>query len=294
MDDAMDDSDVSRIAELEAQIRSDPGNDDLYRIYGDILLARGHPRGELIALQCEEKVLRGQPGDAHRDRIHELDQAQEYLFVDYPDELLGPLHDCGRHAYAHWHLGFVEMVSFCLGPGEQGSPQSISNYIVGLLEHGSGRFLRRLEVVFPKWRLGGSTPESPPPGYDSEFVVDELLEFRTALEGESGRFERRPWLDRLYLSGYVSDAAAQLLIERCDVIADLSQLDIAGDNLSSATTAALQRLPMSVAVNPANQRARSQSATDVRQFTEVPFRIPATVPTPFLSAPAAVDGEADE
>src|SRR5947208_2415677 len=69
-------------AQLLAAIHAHPGDDELRRVYADLLLERGDPRGELIVLQ-----LRRAAGEASE---REMEQ-ERALLKRYAKAWLGPL-----------------------------------------------------------------------------------------------------------------------------------------------------------------------------------------------------------
>ncbi len=68
--------------ELLQRILDDPGDDDARQVYGDLLAERGHPRGELIALQYLKRRQKLTAAQAQREKA---------LIRDHLPELVGPL-----------------------------------------------------------------------------------------------------------------------------------------------------------------------------------------------------------
>jgi uncharacterized protein (TIGR02996 family) len=122
----------ARNAELEQAIEADLDDDEPRIVYGDWLLERGDPRGELVAIQA--KLAKGPVKPAVQLREQEL-------LADHSNELYGPfdeiLHD-RRSVRIDWRLGFFDEIELCL-PDEALHP-----HVQLLVALPSARFLRRL------------------------------------------------------------------------------------------------------------------------------------------------------
>jgi uncharacterized protein (TIGR02996 family) len=107
---------------LEAALAADPYDEQTTRVYGDWYQTRGHPRGELIAVQLSNR----------RDAD---DQARK-LLVRHKRELLGELarHELpGDDSPFIWRLGFIRGIDVHEGAARELVPD--------VLAHPSGRFL---------------------------------------------------------------------------------------------------------------------------------------------------------
>lgn len=120
--------------ELEGAIRFAPEATEAYLVYSDWYAERGHPRGELIALDHQiesggDETLRG---------------ARRRLLAGAHDALLGPIEDWGRPV---WRLGFVRSLAIDMGYYERHKTNEEASQVVRkMLLHPSCRFLRSLRI----------------------------------------------------------------------------------------------------------------------------------------------------
>jgi uncharacterized protein (TIGR02996 family) len=132
-----DEADAARAA-LEAAIIADPAAPDAYIVYGDLLTARGDPRGALIAIG---QALLADPRSAplraaHRDHL-----------AAHRERLLGPL---GDHeavlSDVDWFMGFIRACR--IAPRGGGTAWLDPGLVVRWLldRPGTGRFLQELTV----------------------------------------------------------------------------------------------------------------------------------------------------
>jgi len=107
------------------------GSDDDFLVYGDQLVQRGDPRGELIHVQ---RALEAKPKDT------KLRAAQAKLFADHP-ELAPPTKWRTKNLRFRqkltWRLGFVDWAQI-----KNPTPERFA----AIVDHPSARFLRRLDV----------------------------------------------------------------------------------------------------------------------------------------------------
>jgi uncharacterized protein (TIGR02996 family) len=108
----------------DAALLADPDDVATSLVYADWLEHRGHPRGQLIAVQ-------------HAGLDHEADQ----LLDRYRDELLGPL-DRGDALELVWERGFIKRARIGRGDSGDDGPDALWD----LLRHPSSRFLRELVI----------------------------------------------------------------------------------------------------------------------------------------------------
>ena len=132
-----------RNPELEAVILADPGARESYLVYGDWLEGRGHPAGQLVAIQHE---LNKSPGD------RKMLRAQQELLEREGERLLGPLADCDDLLVdVEWFMGFIRSckVSYTLERfnGDRVPDVRVERVLEWLLDDpGPGRFLQHLVV----------------------------------------------------------------------------------------------------------------------------------------------------
>ena len=218
--------------ELEALLIASPVDDEVYRVYGDWLLARGESRGELIAI--DDAARRALPHErvAWRHRRNDL-------LARHP-ELEPP---ASSNVTLDWQLGFVRAVRI-RGP----QPPDV---LAALFAHASLAFVST--VVLSSWRI---------------FTQDELDELvacapRTlrALDlGERGHahatvdngldldalFEARPALEELY-------AQPRVRFARAPHLRSLELVDGSPETLALVVAAelpALESLVVHFAPNP--------------------------------------------
>jgi uncharacterized protein (TIGR02996 family) len=124
---------------MDAQLRVDPGDADVALIYADWLQQRGHPRGKLIAVQAALRARQGDP---------ELVDAEQALFAEHADALLGPLGSLTTDSedgddvmiVLEWDLGWIRRVKIV---GRSDEPADLAWEV---LRHPSAKFLRSLVV----------------------------------------------------------------------------------------------------------------------------------------------------
>jgi hypothetical protein len=113
------------------------GSDDDFLVYGDQLVQRGDPRGELIHVQHAL---------AKKPKERKLRAAQAKLFADHP-ELAPPAKPRDKNVMFRqkltWRLGFVDVAQV-----KRATPEMFE----ALVDHPSARFLRRLEVEIGGFR----------------------------------------------------------------------------------------------------------------------------------------------
>jgi uncharacterized protein (TIGR02996 family) len=110
---------------LEAALLADPYDANAAAVYGDWYQSRGHPRGELIALQLGEA----------RDGDESLRSATRKHLVRHKEQLLGELarYDApGDDSPYTWRLGFIRKIDFV----DDNSPIDLARAV---LAHPSGR-----------------------------------------------------------------------------------------------------------------------------------------------------------
>ncbi|MCA9696692.1 MAG: hypothetical protein KC431_04125 [Myxococcales bacterium] len=115
---------------LEQLLREDPDDDLSWQVYGDALLARGDPRGELIALELGDY-----DGPEHQARIQALDKAQ----VDAIAPRTGTFEFEWRHGFVIAAVG--RDLEF---------PRDVETF-VELLTTPQLRLLSRLTLGFESW-----------------------------------------------------------------------------------------------------------------------------------------------
>jgi len=133
-----------RNPELEQVIQHDPDEASAYQVYGDWLAARGHPRGELIALQA-----RG------------LDAQADTLLADHPGlwEAVGEFRDLITKPV--WRLGFLEAARVANTYERTQGRHQVTGLVptaLGKLLEGPGRFLRDLTVGIVSFKQNDYTP----------------------------------------------------------------------------------------------------------------------------------------
>ncbi|MFO7567150.1 MAG: hypothetical protein R6X02_31180 [Enhygromyxa sp.] len=119
--------------ELEAALRRDPGDEQAWAVFGDLLAELGDPRGELIALEQ-----RAQASERPFERALLEHQAGE-LFEREHRRWLGPLADAGLEVV--WQRGFAVEVVIA---------RSHASTLATLLELPTSALLRRVVLVRPR------------------------------------------------------------------------------------------------------------------------------------------------
>jgi uncharacterized protein (TIGR02996 family) len=126
--------DEPRHPELEAALLADPDDLESVLVLGDWLQARGHPRGELIALQHRLEL---HPEDAETAR------AAKAHVERHAAALLGPLASCGEAVTLEWRRGFIRSARIAGGDPDRATAGEVE---LDLLRHPSARLLRELRV----------------------------------------------------------------------------------------------------------------------------------------------------
>ena len=188
--------------ELEQAVHERPGSEEPYLVYGDWLQERGHPRGELVAIDRELAL------DPWGEQGVRLRRRRVELLEGGGAELLGPLAAPEREGELEldWHLGFVRRASLALDRPDE---DALLDALDEILAHPSLRFLRALEIG-PLRVDGEGAPWAP--------IVERLAE--------------RPWpaLQRLSL-GLHHDGAWPALPDPAPLLARapaLGELALAG------------------------------------------------------------------
>jgi uncharacterized protein (TIGR02996 family) len=126
--------DEPRHPELEAVLLADPDDLESVLVLGDWLQSRGHPRGELIALQ-------------HRLELHPEDDVVALTAAAHLERhaatLLGPIAAHGKAITLAWRRGFIRAARLSSLDAES---QSADEIVLDLLQHSSARLLRELRV----------------------------------------------------------------------------------------------------------------------------------------------------
>ena len=144
--------------DLERSIEADPERGDGYLVYGDWLLERGQPRGELVSL---DKQLQNEPRGDHG---RELRARRRAILQEHRNELLGPLEsDAIATVTVDWHLGFARK----LVVSGRGGPAALSRRLRDILEHPTAKFVRTV--------LLGPFVNDDDNDNDNDVDVDELL-----------------------------------------------------------------------------------------------------------------------
>jgi uncharacterized protein (TIGR02996 family) len=149
-----------RNPELEAAIAANPGDAEAYTVLADWLHDRGHPRGELIALQLR----------AEHDAS--LAAAVESHLAQHAPVLLGPLEPyrttldgTDRRAFT-WRRGFIHSALLSYDENVQRQPSGVADVLRVLIAHPSARYLEALAIGIN----GSSTDDT------LEAVIDVLAE----------------------------------------------------------------------------------------------------------------------
>jgi uncharacterized protein (TIGR02996 family) len=120
----VDVDDEPREPRFDTALLANPDDAATALVYADWLEHRGHPRGQLIAVQ-------------HAGLADEAEQ----LLDQHRDELLGPL-DRGEALELVWERGFVKRARIERGDSGDDGPEALWD----LLRHPSSRFLRELVI----------------------------------------------------------------------------------------------------------------------------------------------------
>jgi uncharacterized protein (TIGR02996 family) len=118
--------------ELEDTIRRDPDDPRAYLVYADWLAGRGHPRGELIALDHRMSI----------DPSVEVADARKALVARHP-ELVGEVDAFGL---AEWRWGFVQRLRVARGYYDATPRDAAIERLRAITGHAACRFLRDLHV----------------------------------------------------------------------------------------------------------------------------------------------------
>jgi uncharacterized protein (TIGR02996 family) len=137
-------------ASLEAAIDDDPDDTAAYSVYGDWLLRRGEPRGELIALALAAEGQRpASPGSpASPSKKSPAQAAFGRFLAKHAAVFLGSLapliRDPGDPTAPPfvWRRGYIARAELAEAAG-----RSVAPIVRELLRHASGRFLRELAVT---------------------------------------------------------------------------------------------------------------------------------------------------
>lgn len=262
---------MSSLAELEEQIRRDPDNDDLYRVYGDLLQANGDPRGNLIAIQAEIAGFEPRPKD-EPVLLDKLRAAERDVIERHARELLGPLREyckplpeiegisdrvmaliwSGLPITISWHLGFVDSLAWSFSDSSSEHAEQVSRDLARLFAHPSGQFLRDL-----------SLKHSP------MLIIAELLAAGLPMQ-----------LRHLRLPASASEEVVRLILDEPSSMESLDTLDLSDNDLPPRAVEALRRLPPTLILP-----TRSKPDAGDRGATELPFRIPAEIPSEARNIP---------
>ena len=125
---------ADRNPELERAIEARPDDPEPYLVFGDWLIARGDPRGELVALMHRF----GADWHPFAPDGGELKREIGRRFGASRRALMGPLADLDEAAfYALWRWGFVRRLELHRGD---------DRLLGSILEHPCARFLRELTI----------------------------------------------------------------------------------------------------------------------------------------------------
>lgn len=130
----IDDTGEPRDADLERSIHDNPDDDQAWLVYADLLIERGHPRGQLVALESApvKNIVQRAEREAEARRMRHA----------AGDLLAGSL--AGRSGLnLKWKRGFIHSAKIA----GSFAPEAAADLVVDLLAHPSARFLRELEIA---------------------------------------------------------------------------------------------------------------------------------------------------
>jgi uncharacterized protein (TIGR02996 family) len=196
--------------ELEQQILAAPGDLSLRAVYGDLLTARGDPRGELIALGFKRRG-GGKLGRAEAKR-------EKQLVKELLPEIAGPLYRVIHHGTVTVDCGFLDSVAVdeqthpqayedALGDARWATVRNLAAPAAVVLHESARRALERYAV-----------PRSP--GFDNSEIT-ALIAGETPLPVKA-------------LSCIAQAAAFSALLERRDLFPRLERLELWSCNTDAA------------------------------------------------------------
>jgi uncharacterized protein (TIGR02996 family) len=211
---------------LEAALIANPYDTTAAAVYGDWYQSRGHPRGELIALQLAEA----------RDGDESLRSATRKHLARHRESLLGELarHDApGEDSPFTWRLGFIRRLDLT-------DASEAALLVRAVLAHPSGRFLAEARLRFngaeeivgvldalrpAKLRELSILTYSTPASLDALASFTQLRKLVVKCEGDDmlgrhaldGIAEVAPSIESLAVQVRASDGALEPLFARRDL-----------------------------------------------------------------------------